>query len=115
MARKVVMEDDINGEVNDDVRTVRFGFEGTNFEIDLGAANQKKLRETLDKFIEHARPIDMKKGRRVAGGGKPAPRRSKEQNRAIREWARAQGMEISDRGQIPDDIAARFEEAHTAK
>ena len=32
----------------------------------------------------------------------------REQNRAIREWARAQGKKISDRGRIPEDIVAEY-------
>jgi Lsr2 len=29
----------------------------------------------------------------------------------VREWAKAQGIEVKDRGRVPAELAARFEEA----
>jgi Lsr2 len=30
---------------------------------------------------------------------------------AVRKWAKAQGIELSDRGRIPKDVARRYREA----
>jgi nucleoid-associated protein Lsr2 len=32
--------------------------------------------------------------------------------RAIRQWAREQGLQVSDRGRIPAEIVARYDAAH---
>lgn len=53
-----------------------------------------------------------------AGGAQPPQRRgnggtrSKEQTRAIRDWANSNGYEVSNRGRIPDQVVEAFEAAH---
>ncbi|MDX8037261.1 histone-like nucleoid-structuring protein Lsr2 [Lentzea sp. BCCO 10_0856] len=32
----------------------------------------------------------------------------------IRDWARAEGHQISDRGRIPQNLVAQFQEAHAS-
>jgi hypothetical protein len=32
----------------------------------------------------------------------------REQNKAIRDWARKQGRQVSDRGRIPEEIVAEY-------
>jgi hypothetical protein len=49
----VALEDDLTGGPADE--TVRFGFEGTEYEIDLNAKNTAALRKQLATYIEHAR------------------------------------------------------------
>jgi hypothetical protein len=41
--------------------------------------------------------------RRAASGA------ARERNRAIREWARGQGLQIAARGRIPDEVAIRYQ------
>lgn len=38
--------------------------------------------------------------------------RTKEQSQAIRQWAKANGHELSDRGRIPAHVIEEFEKAH---
>jgi len=35
----------------------------------------------------------------------------REQNQAIREWARGKGMKVNDRGRIPSDVVEAFHQA----
>ncbi|MFD1049891.1 histone-like nucleoid-structuring protein Lsr2, partial [Kibdelosporangium lantanae] len=44
--------------------------------------------------------------------GSPA---SREQTKAIRDWARQNGHVVSDRGRIPKSVIEAFEEAHSGK
>ena len=55
MAQKVIvaLEDDLDGGPADE--TVRFGLDGTAFEIDLSSKNARAFRKQLAPFIEHAR------------------------------------------------------------
>ena len=66
MAQKVtiVLEDDLDGGPADE--TVRFGFEGTDYEIDLSAKNARAFRKGLAPFIEHARKAGRGPARRSA-------------------------------------------------
>jgi hypothetical protein len=105
--REIRLVDDLDGEVADE--TVEFGVDGKNYEIDLSTANAKKLRNALAEFVAAAR----RAGGRRRGGGAPAaaPRRpsiDREQNQAIREWARKRGMKVSDRGRIPAEVLEAY-------
>ena len=55
MAQKitVVLEDDLDGGPANE--TVRFGIDGTEYEIDLGTANATAFRAQLAPYIAHAR------------------------------------------------------------
>ena len=41
-----------------------------------------------------------------------ARRRSSEEYQAIREWARSQGNQVAERGRLPADVIAAYDEAH---
>jgi Lsr2 len=105
--REIRLVDDLDGDVADE--TVEFGVDGKNYEIDLSMANAKKLRDALAEFVASARRAT---GRR-RGGGAPAaaarrPSIDREQNQAIREWARKRGMKVSDRGRIPAEVLEAY-------
>ena len=105
--REIRLVDDLDGEVADE--TVEFGVDGKNYEIDLSTANAKKLRDALAEFVASAR----RAGGRRRGGGAPAaaarrPSIDREQNQAIREWARKRGMKVSDRGRIPAEVLEAY-------
>ncbi|MFC3297876.1 histone-like nucleoid-structuring protein Lsr2 [Clavibacter michiganensis] len=111
MARRVIttLVDDINGEPIEEGKgeTVPFALDGVNYEIDLNDENAAKLRTALEEYTE--------KGRRVgrAATGKSAPRRSsssapKEDLSAAREWLRANGHEVSERGRIAASLLEEY-------
>ena len=68
MARReiIVLQDDLDGSEKD-VRVVKFGFEGVNYEIDLGPANFDKLAQVLAPYVAVARKDAS--SRRAAGAG----------------------------------------------
>ena len=112
MARKVEVKlvDDIDGGQADE--TLSFGLDGTNYEIDLSAEHAKELRSALERYVEASRRV----GRggvmptRNRGRVPAAPARSdREQNKAIREWAKRQKIELSERGRIPRIIVEQYE------
>ena len=107
MAQKVqtLLIDDIDG--GEAGGTVRFGLDGTSYEIDLSVAHQAELRGALARFIAAGRKVPgaapRRAGRRAAGDGDGAMQ--------VRAWARGQGIEVKDRGRIPAGIVARYREA----
>jgi hypothetical protein len=108
MAQKVLVQlvDDLDGTAFDDITTVTFGLNGASYEIDLTATNAAKLRNQLGDFVDNAR----RTGGRVKRGTSPkaaAPAANREQTRAIRDWARQNGYELSGRGRIPATVSRR--------
>lgn len=117
MAQKVLVQliDDLDGTTSDDIETVQFALDGVTYEMDLSQANAARLREGLADFVASAR----RSGGRAKRGGSGSvsrrasgPARSKEQTKAIREWAKANGHELSDRGRISASVIDAFEAAH---
>lgn len=117
MAQKVqvLLLDDIDGTEAD--QTVRFGLDGSSYEIDLSEANAEKLRDTLATYVAHARKVGRASSaaapRAIAArGGRVPARVDREQTQAIREWARKNGHPVSDRGRIPSQIIEAYNESH---
>lgn len=109
MAQKVniILVDDLDG--SDATQTVTFGLDGGQYEIDLNDANAAALRDALAGFVGHARKVTG--GRRTrrststasAGGG---------DTKVMRDWARSNGFEVSDRGRISAEIREAYAAAH---
>ena len=85
-------------------RSLTFGIDGQEYEIDLCAKHSERLSEALGKFVEHARKTAMR-------GAKRRRRTSANRQRSaeIRAWAKSSGVEVSDRGRIPGHVLAGFE------
>jgi hypothetical protein len=101
----VVLEDDLDGGSADE--TVLFGLDGANYEIDLSAKNAAKLRDVLAKYVGSARRSSAR-GRRAGSRGRGGSSNAS----AVREWARANGYDVSDRGRVPADVKAAYDAAH---
>ena len=101
---QVLYVDDIDG--SEAVGTVRFGVDGTEYEIDLNKAHTDEFTKALGPFIAAARRVSA--SRRASRGSRSA----RHDQSAVRAWARAQGIKVSDRGRIPADVLARYHDAH---
>ncbi|MFT3873947.1 MAG: Lsr2 family protein [Nocardioides sp.] len=108
MAQKVniVLIDDIDGDSA--AETVSFGLDGTNYEIDLSDKNAAALREALAHYVGHAR----KTGSASRRGRRASVTSLGPSSREIRDWARSNGYEVSDRGRVSAEIRKAFDAAH---
>jgi hypothetical protein len=114
---KVVLVDDLDGS-DKDVETVRLGVDGGHYEIDLNRGNANELRTMLAPYLAVARPSrpytvkpkdrtpassQPRKPSRKAdrGNGVPAPS-------AVREWAKARGIDVNPTGRIPKSLMADY-------
>lgn len=104
------MIDDIDGTEAE--RTFTFAVDGTNYEIDLSAGNIAEFNASIGGFIESARKVGKASGK--ARGNGAAPRQDRAQTQAIRDWARHNGHNVSDRGRISAEVLAAFNAAHTS-
>ena len=123
MAQKTVVTlvDDLTGEESEDISTVEFALDGVTYEIDLDDKNSAGLRDSLAKYVAAARRTGGRRasGRRRSGGsggaGSGTPRATspggydRETSKQIREWARAEGFEVSDRGRVPNNVVEAWE------
>lgn len=101
----VVLVDDLDGsEANE---TVKFGLDGSDYEIDLSNDNAAKLREALAVYVGHARRTGGR--RRSTGGGSAAGRDSSGPSAAeIRAWARENGYDVPERGRVSSEVREAF-------
>jgi hypothetical protein len=114
MATKVITVDDIDGYDGADVAKRDFELGGTTYTIDLGDANHKKLQELLDAlapFVDKATEVKQA-GRARKAKADAAPRLQGYTNSDVRQWASEQGLEVSARGKIADEVYERFIDAH---
>ena len=115
MAQKIIVElvDDLDGTpINDGSGgTVSFALGKRSYDIDLSDANLAKLEEALAPFVDAARPSsNAASGGARRASGRPARKASSVDLAAVREWARANGHNVSTRGRVPAAVL----EAYTA-
>jgi Lsr2 len=103
----VTLEDDLDGGPADE--TVRFGFGGADYEIDLSAKNAVAFRKRLAPFIGHARKQGRAQPHRSARSAA-----SRQRSGDIRAWAKDHGIAISERGRIPARVAEQYHAATQA-
>lgn len=117
--KKVIEQlvDDISGDVIADGagETVSFAIDGRSYEIDLGEKNAAALREALQPYIAA--------GRRSSALSAPARQAAVRISKSaashwsagyavVREWAQANGVEVSPRGRVADSVMKAYEDAH---
>jgi uncharacterized membrane protein len=99
--------DDLDGSAAEG--TVRFGLDGTEYEIDLNQEHAGQLRDALARYVSAARRANgavrrpARTGRRTAASGLNTTE--------VREWAKAQGIEVKDRGRVPAELVVKFKAA----
>ena len=105
MAQKVtvVLEDDLTGGPAE--QTIRFAFEGTDYEIDLNAKNAAKFSKQLARYLAPAR----RAGRAQSRPGRTAA--GHQRSGDIRAWANEHGLAVSERGRIPASVVEQYNAA----
>jgi hypothetical protein len=103
---KTLLIDDLDGSEAEG--TFRFGLDGTEYEIDLSAEHPLALRDALARYVSAARRPGG--ARRPARSGRRAPE-SGLNSTEVREWAKAQGIEVKDRGRVPAELVVKFKAA----
>jgi hypothetical protein len=106
MAQRVTveLEDDLDGGPAEE--TVRFGVDGSEYEIDLSNKNATAFRRTLAPFIDHARKAG--RGQRRRPGRTTS---SRQRSGDVRAWAKDQGIAVNARGRIPASVVEQYEAA----
>ena len=110
MAKEVltVITDDIDGSKG--AQTVTFALEGTEYTVDLGSKNLKKLRDALAPYI--AAGDRVARTRRSAKRSSASRSKTTSSSSEIRAWARDNGMDVPSRGRIPQAVVEAWNAAN---
>ncbi|BDV31220.1 histone-like nucleoid-structuring protein Lsr2 [Microbacterium terricola] len=117
MARRIVHQlvDDLDGSVLEvgEGETVLFSLDGVAYEIDLTDDNAAALRAAFDPFVAAARRISS--GRTPAASSAASARGRRRTGQKdygpVREWAKQNGYQVSERGRVPASVLEAFEAA----
>ncbi|AWH95417.1 histone-like nucleoid-structuring protein Lsr2 [Dietzia psychralcaliphila] len=101
--------DDFDGtDLGNEANTLFFAFDGKEYSIDLSDENADTFHELMAPYIES--------GHRVTGKSKSARKATAKtvsgDNKAIREWARDNGHDVSHRGRIPATVMEAYAAAN---
>ena len=103
----LVDDDDRFAAVQLVVRPAVLAYRGVGYEVDLSEKNAEKLDKVLAPYVAAARKVRGSRSPRVAArftSGGPNPK-------DVREWARGEGIEVSNRGRVPADVIRQYQEA----
>ncbi len=107
MVRKVseVFTDDLDGAKA--TQTISFSVNGGEYERDLSDSNADKFFSRIDRYISHGRRVGGR-ARRASMSAKGRGSASALEAKFVREWAVAQGIEVSARGRIPEHVMDKY-------
>lgn len=113
----ITLVDDLDESPADE--TVVFGFNGAEYEIDLSERNARALRRAFARYIEHGRKAPRGSGRRGSTSRtarltatRAAVPSAGPTTAEVREWAKSQGIDVSERGRMSEDVFAQYRAAH---
>ena len=117
MARRIVHQlvDDIDGTLleSGEGETVLFSLDGVAYEIDLTDENAAALRGALDRYTTAARTVSSGRATSSAAPSGRKRRRSGQQDYSgVREWAKQNGYQVSERGRVPASVLEAYGAAH---
>ena len=116
MARKtqIILEDDLTGDLLADGagESVSFSLDGTSYEIDLSTENAGTMREALSRYTGAARKVSAARRTSVTGSPRKSSGGGRTDLAAVREWAKANGHEVSERGRVAGSVLEAYDAAH---
>lgn len=111
MAKQTVTIDDLDQTPG--AREVHFSLDNYEYVIDLNEKNLEQLKTVLAKYIEAATPLG-----KVYRATPPRPinrRRAALEGPStaeMREWAKKNGLDVSDRGRLNQEVIDAYLSAH---
>ncbi len=111
MAQRVqtILVDDLDGsELGNDGQTIRFGWLGAEYTIDLSQANVDKFAAAITPYVEAGQRIG---GRKTRSSSSSSNGSGQIDTKAVRKWAASNGIELSSRGRVPADVVEKYKAA----
>ncbi|HEY5361235.1 MAG TPA: Lsr2 family protein [Streptosporangiaceae bacterium] len=89
-----------------DVESLEMTLGGAAYEIDLCSKHKKPYTDLLALVITDGRRVSARRGQ---AGTRKQPARSSERSAEIRAWAKSQGLDVSARGRIAEEVVRKFD------
>lgn len=107
--RTVTYVSDLSGKPieGDDAPTVSFGWDGTDYTIDLTSDEAEKFYKAVEKYVSAATKVAKASSGRRAAKVSDGPSAAE-----VRAWAQANGHDVPERGRIPAAVREAFEAAN---
>ena len=104
---QTILVDDLDGtELGDEGQTIRFGWLGSEYTIDLSQANVDKFAAAITPYVNAGQRVG---GRRTSTSSKASAGGSSQvDTKAVRKWAGANGIELSSRGRVPAEVIEKY-------
>jgi hypothetical protein len=101
--------DDIDG--SKDATEVAFSYDGADYTIDLGKKNAAAFEKALKPYLDAATKVSRRSSssRRPRSASSTASRSDLAQ---VREWAKSQGIEVSERGRVSASVLEQYDAAN---
>ena len=117
MAQRVITQlvSDLSGEdiADGEGQTVRFGWLGTDYTIDLTEEEADEFAEALEPYLSAAAKASGQRRRtRRAPSAAKAEAAGSPDTRDVRAWANANGWKVSSRGRIPSEVLEAYKSAN---
>jgi hypothetical protein len=110
MARQLIEQitDDLDGGKADE--SVRFSWNGANYEIDLSKRNATAFARAMKPYLEAARKVkpSARGGSRSRTGSTASGKRVQSDLAAIRAWAKQNGHAVAERGRVPEAVLLAY-------
>lgn len=103
----VVRVDDLDGsDLGEGGKTISLAYQGAEYQLDLSDENAAQLEAVLQPYLSAAQRVG---GRRRNDGQRRPP---SPDNSAVRQWAKENGHQVSDRGRISAEVLAAYSAAN---
>jgi len=113
---QVILTCDVHDGEAEAVATVAFTAEGQSYECELCEAHLAEFRDSMEIWSSHSRDLGARGAQSTGRSMRAARRRSASMDgpsaAEVREWARAEGLQVSTRGRVPAELHAAFAAAH---
>jgi hypothetical protein len=97
---------DVCGETTDDPTNVTLGWGREQWELDLCPTHNAELSQQFDRWTANARRTGSSPRGGRSGGAAPS------NTTAVREWAKANGYKVGEKGRIAADVRAAYAAAN---
>lgn len=119
---QVLITCDLDEDETEAAETVTFGHNGATYELEMCQQHLEEFNNWIGEYIAAARRVGTSGRARRAVAAAPTSRRrparasratgAKGDLGAIRDWARANGYKVSDRGRISSAVREAYEAAN---
>jgi Lsr2 len=95
--------------------TIQFGFDGADYEVELCPKDKRAFDLIIAEYAPYARKVrteSPKPSKAIKPKRGYRSDKHRDHSAEIRDWARGQGMTVSDKGRIPVKMIAEYDAAH---